>query len=42
MVLSDGRDTRVVLLLQAYYGLNYQVIFFGFLRRKKSFPELFN
>lgn len=30
MVLSGCSDTRVVLLVQAYYGLNYHVIFFGF------------
>lgn len=30
MVLSVCWDTTTVLLLQAYYRLNYQVIFFGF------------
>ena len=30
MVLSGCWDTTTVLLLQAYYRLNYQVIFFGF------------
>lgn len=37
VVLPDGDTSTLLLLLEAYYGPNYQVIFFGFLTEKMFF-----
>lgn len=37
VVLPDGDTSTLLLLLEAYYGPNYQVILFGFLTEKMFF-----